>query len=394
MSEPEVALVFTPEPWVEELHRHLSDHGGARVRSLVVEPAAARDEHYDVLVVGHRWVALNRALVDDLHARGRSVVGVYDRGEPASRVHLAEVGVDAVVESDASLNTFVAVITSTVRRRDDVATTAFVDAERRHAHLVVVGGPPGVGRTEVAAQLALAVGRTCSVVLVDADDVAPAIAQRLALGIEPNLRTAIEAVEHRRADVAASVVIEPTTGLAVLCGLPNVAGWSEVRPSEVLRVIDELGDHLDVLVAEGVGLLEDVASGGRSRFAIGRALLAEAETVVAVGDSSPVGVARLLSWTAEALQLAVNASVVAVVNRAPASRFRRGEVFEELTTSAPFDRVVFAPNDPRVTTAAWNGVAVRRGPFTRALEPLADLVTESARVDRRSGAGDHMRSAS
>jgi MinD superfamily P-loop ATPase len=393
VSEPEIALVFTPEPWVEELHRHLSDHGGARVRSLVVEPAAARDEHYDVLVVGHRWVALNRALVDDLHARGRAVVGVYDRGEPAGRLHLAEVGVDAVVESDASPNTFVSVIAATAGRRDDVAT-ALVDAERRHARLLVVGGPPGVGRTEVAVQLALALGRTCSVVLVDADDVAPAVAQRLALGIEPNLRTAIEAVEHRRADVAGSVVIEPTTGLAVLCGLPNVAGWSEVRPSEVLRVIDELGDHLDVLVADGVGLLEDVASGGRSRFAIGRALLAEAETVVAVGDASPVGVARLLSWTAEALQLAANTSVVAVVNRAPTSRFRRGEVFEELMTSAPFDRVVFVPNDARVTTAAWNGVAVRRGPFTRALEPLADLVEASARADRGRGVGDHMRSAS
>ena len=41
MTEPEVALVFTAEPWVEELHRHLSDHGGARIRSLVVEQSIA-----------------------------------------------------------------------------------------------------------------------------------------------------------------------------------------------------------------------------------------------------------------------------------------------------------------------------------------------------------------
>ena len=30
MAEPEVALAFTADVWVEELHRHLSDHGGAR----------------------------------------------------------------------------------------------------------------------------------------------------------------------------------------------------------------------------------------------------------------------------------------------------------------------------------------------------------------------------
>ena len=27
--EPAVALVFSPEAWVEDLHRHLADHGGA-----------------------------------------------------------------------------------------------------------------------------------------------------------------------------------------------------------------------------------------------------------------------------------------------------------------------------------------------------------------------------
>jgi len=49
MSEPEVALAFTPDPWVEDVHRHLTDHGGARVRSIVVEPSVALDESYDVL---------------------------------------------------------------------------------------------------------------------------------------------------------------------------------------------------------------------------------------------------------------------------------------------------------------------------------------------------------
>jgi hypothetical protein len=373
MSEPEVALVFTPEPWVEELHRHLSDHGGARVRSLVVEPDAARDEHYDVLVVGHRWVSLTPALVDDVHARGRAVVGVFDRDEPAGRRHLLALGVDAVVESDASPSTFVTVIASTVGRREESGGPN-LDARARRARLVVVGGPPGTGRTEVAVELALALGRRASALLIDADDVAPAVAQRLALPIEPNLRTAIEAVEHARADAAASVVHEPVTTLAVLTGIPNAAVWQQVRAAEVVRVVEELGELVDVIVADGAGSLEDVGGTVRGRFATARALLAEADAVVGVCDASPVGVARLLAWIADAAQLTGDAPFVALVNRAPSPRFRRGELFEELMSAAPLVDVVFAASDPRVVHAAWNGAVVRRGPFTRAIDALASCV--------------------
>src|SRR5207253_838260 len=93
VREPEVALAFTADVWVEELHRHLTDHGGARVRTLLVEPEGALEESYDVLVAGHRWPALTIALVADVHAHGRAVVGVHDREELASGEHLISLGV-------------------------------------------------------------------------------------------------------------------------------------------------------------------------------------------------------------------------------------------------------------------------------------------------------------
>ena len=43
--------------------------------------------------------------------------------------------------------------------------------------------------------------RPSAAVLVDADDVSPTVAPRLGLPIEPNLRTAIDAVEHGRGDL-------------------------------------------------------------------------------------------------------------------------------------------------------------------------------------------------
>ena len=63
----------------EGRHRHPTDHGGARVRTVLVESEGALEESYDVLVAGHRWPALTRALVADVHAHGRTVVGVHDR---------------------------------------------------------------------------------------------------------------------------------------------------------------------------------------------------------------------------------------------------------------------------------------------------------------------------
>src|SRR5207247_9276184 len=125
----------------------------------------------------------------------------------------------------------------------------------RTGRLVAVGGPPGVGRTEIAVQLAIASRDRATVALVDADDVAPSIAQRLALPLEPNLRTAIDAVEHGRGDLAAALLTEPRTGLPVLAGIPNPDAWTQVRPSEVLRVIDRLGDESDLLVVDGAGSL-------------------------------------------------------------------------------------------------------------------------------------------
>src|SRR5262249_18810395 len=99
-AEPTIALAFTPDPWVEELHRHCTDHGGARVRQVLIDPALALEEQYDVLVVSHRWGALTHGLVDDLHARCRKVLGVYERGEPVGHDWLVAVGTDATVASD------------------------------------------------------------------------------------------------------------------------------------------------------------------------------------------------------------------------------------------------------------------------------------------------------
>ena len=180
--EPTVALVFSPEQWVEELHRHLAHHGGARVRQIVVDPAVALDEEYDILVVSDRWPALTRGFVGAVHDRGRCVLGVFDPDEPAGKDHLVALGVDATIAADAAMAEFV-VCTARARPRDvrgpPTIHRSVVDdtGGPEPGSLVVVSGPRGGGITEVALGLAAALGhRRAPVVLVDAHDTAPAVA--------------------------------------------------------------------------------------------------------------------------------------------------------------------------------------------------------------------------
>ncbi len=146
-------------------------------------------------------------------------------------------------------------------------------------------------------------------------------------------------------------------------------------------MIDRLADAAHVVVADGAGSLEEVGtSASRGRFATGRALVTEADVLVAVCDASPHGITRLLTWVVEARALAVDTPMVVVVNRAPGARFRRGELYEEITASLGTHHVVFAPYEARVGDAAWKGAMVGGGAFARAVARVADLV---ATVPRR-----------
>jgi hypothetical protein len=99
-------------------------------------------------------------------------------------------------------------------------------------------------------------------------------------------------------------------------------------------------------------------------------LVAGAGTILGVGLPTPVAVTRLVRWLHEARVLAPDAEIVAVVNRVDRSSFRRGEIRAELERSVPGLDVVFVPEDPRVTEAAWAGGEVGRGPFRRAMAKL------------------------
>ncbi len=312
--EPTVALVFSPEPWVEELHRHLAHHGGARVRQVVVEPAVALDEEYDALVVSDRWPALTLGFVRAVHGRGRRVVGVFDPEEPAGKDHLLALGVDATIAGDSPMAEFVDALADldisaphTIGAGVDTVADAGAACDRRLGPLVVVSGPRGSGVTEVAVTLAALAARRAPVVLVDAHEVAPSVAGRLGLDLEPNLRSAIDACAHGLGDLAATIACPPgaAASLGVVAGFPSPVAATQVTAGDVLGVVDTVRDgHACVVDADEASPVASV-------------LLGAATAIVGVAGASPVGVVRALEWAAVVRRRVPATPIHLAVNRAP-----------------------------------------------------------------------------
>jgi hypothetical protein len=265
--EPTVALVFSPEQWVEDLHRHLVHHGGARVRQIVVEPSVALEEEYDALVVSDRWPALTARFVDAVHHAGRRVLGVFNPDEPAGKDHLLTLGVDTTIAGDAPMVEFVAALHElgplvAAIDRAPCRGEGRTDLSTRGGSLLVVSGPRGSGTTEVAVGLAAALGaRGSSVVLVDAHESAPAVAGRLGLGLEPNLRSAVDALHYGLGDLDGSTVRAPlASAFGVVAGFPSPIAAAQVTASEVVGVVLALRERHQAVVVD----VEESRYGARS----------------------------------------------------------------------------------------------------------------------------------
>jgi MinD-like ATPase involved in chromosome partitioning or flagellar assembly len=375
---PEIALVLSPERWVDALHRHCVDHGGARIRSVVLDPMVALDEVFDVLVTNDRWPSLTRPYVEALHGRGRRVLVVGDA--PNAMEQAARVGADAVIEAHCSPTEIVACVAALVPRVEPDARpvpatpSPSPSPERRTSTgpasgpIVVVGGPFGAGSTEVAIGIAASCARGgARPVLVDADEVTPSVAARLGLPLEPNLCTAADAASRGLGAVPGSVFDLGNDWPAVLVGAPNRRSAAAIAPADVVAVGAVLAERFSPVVV-------DVSSGARVVHGgpdIAAAVLARATTVIAVATATPVGVLRLIDW-ARAISTGSEAPVHVVVNRAPGSRARRAELASEIQRSLRVAGVTFVPADSRIDEACWSASFVERGPFLRAIAAVCE----------------------
>lgn len=401
IGEPEVVLAASPRDWGQRLHRFVADHGGARVRATILRPEDALTEHYQVLVADDTTSFLTPRLVSELRIRGRRVLGVYDPDDTAGKGELVALGVDAVIARDAPAQEFV----DSVRSLTAVAPRLIAPAGPAPGEqptrspvppgrVTVVASPcGGCGATEVAIALAAVFGRSGEdCVLVDADEVAASVAQRLGLPLYPNLRAAVDAVEQE--GPALDDLLLPVDGEAfrVLPGLSTPRDWSMLRAPEAvhtIRTVAEGGRH--VVVNAGHRVEDLTRGGGPARYALSRLVLGAADTLVSVGLATPVALARLVEWVADVRALAADTPLHVVMNRAPGAAFKRSEVADELGRALLPASLAFLPSDPRVEVAAWAATVPRRGPFARAVAATAAGLPRTAPAGRPGGGGRHAR---
>ena len=384
MSDIELGIVVSARDWDEQLHRFTVDHGGARVRIRVLSPEDAIGETFDVLVVDDVTSFLTRHLVDVLHGQKKMVLGVFDPNHAADgERRLKELGIDHTIPATAPPDDFLRVLDRMADQLGPRSATAAPDpavpaeiTDERGLVTVVGGAEGGVGSTEVALALARRLrSGSRDAVLVDADDVNPSIAQRLGLSLHPNLRTAVDALQHRTDGLLGTLTFPRHADVEVLAGLSNRQDWIELRPNEVIAVVDALAEVRAHVVLDVSARLEDLSYfGGPPRYALARGLVARADRVVAVGLPTPIGLARLLDWIAAVRDIAPDLPVHVAINRAPKASYTQGELQAELVRSYVPASLTFIPDDRKVEAAAWEGESVPSGSFQKGIQQLGEAL--------------------
>lgn len=384
MATVEAVVAVSHHQWAQRLMRWIIDHS-EDVR-LIDHQVFHRDQalgyDYDCLVVDVDSSLLDRALVDELHQRGRSVIAVAE-ATPETPGVVDELGVDRLVDRHSEPARMATVIAEVARTRADFADVVdgldvpAVPAAPDTAPTgpvgswvtVVTGALEGVGATETLVEMAAALARRGErVTVVDADLVAASLAQRLGLAYDRHVQTAVDAVVHASGRLDDAVQPSPAGGFDVIVGV-EPGKWAEVEAHEALAVVEAVrarGGH--VLIAVGSPLEELVDE----RHDVARALVGSADQVVVAADSAPVGVVRLCRWLVTASELTDVAGAHAVFTRSP-SAAAADELEHELVRTAPaVGGVWHLPDDAKVAQAAWRGELAARGRFTRAVARLVD----------------------
>ena len=360
---PDIALAASAREWPDRLHRFLLDHGGGRIVDRVMGADQAASTSYDVLLIDDVCSFLTPRLVAVVKQAGAQVVGVYmpEDGSDAKR-RLLECGISDVIETNASPEEFLTKIGATLAHR--MATPVPEPSSTSQALRIAVTGPcEGVGMTEMAIAIARSLANDLETLVVDMDQRWPSVAQRLDLPLHPNIRTALDHALHRvdRLDEA----IQRFDDMRVVGGRADGGQGTEISRADSMMLLDTLGSVCDVVVAD-LGPLSDSF-----------ALIREFDTVIVVGEGTPVGVARLIKTCGALRSHHPDKSLLAVVNKTGRGTFQRSEVINEIGRVLSGLPVVTLPYEPRLEQASWDGALVVRGRYGRAVSDVTNVVVRS-----------------
>jgi hypothetical protein len=395
-----IGIAATTAPWSAALRSYVRDHTQGVAVEVVMDRSGLQRAlpRLDALVLDDIMRVFSMLDIARAQAFGVNVIGVCDLASGSGRRFLAEMGVDRVVPSSLTPAELVAVACEAAEqspRARDGATRflAPLVPAQSPSHGVVsawtkVSG--GAGLTEAVVAAAERLSKTCRVLLVEAEQLAPVLLSRLVRSPEGGLPLALaraaqglpalpEALSRPRPEGGAGV-----GSFDVVCAVPGAS--SAVNGAHFERFLSEAASHYDHVLIEGLWLVGPVSE--RERYGPARAVLRRAASIVVMAAADPEGAGRLVHWKVAAQATGVEAPAFAVFGRARRGSYVRDHL--RSTVEANLGRQAFAgfaflPEDNRVARARWNAELVWAGPF---LDAVADLVAKSVvaggRVPARS----------
>ena len=286
---------------------------------------------------------LDREALTRLAVAGVAVVGLVPPGDEDAERRLRQLGVTAVLPSDASAEAISAAVVDAVVALTPTPSDLSALADPRAAlpaaaapaeeaetlpgtgRLVAVWGPTGApGRTTLAVGLASELAALgWPALLVDADVYGGVVAQVLGLLDEsPGLAAACRQANNGLLDgpALAGFAREVAPELRVLTGIARADRWPELRPA-ALDVVLTLARSLAAVTVVDCGFAleqdEELAYDTMAPRRNGATLsvLEQADTVVVVGSADPVGLQRLVRGLSELKEAVPGVAPTVVVNR-------------------------------------------------------------------------------
>ncbi len=371
--------------WRPRLQQYCRD----QVTDVRVVPVRDVSEAFDlgieIVLVDDETSWLSPPFLDRSKTAGLPVIGLFrpQEADGHGRSFLERMGVGCALPSDVEPEDLVEVI-----RRQRLDSPPDIDlgsvaAKPPSGHGVAVGGPAGVGSTEISigmAQLLAGSGRT---VLVDLDDTYPSVGRRLDLAVQPNLLDTVDAIlgvdcavdgtPLRLEETLArpNRVRPPRLAFDVVAGLGRRQDWDVLEPGDVFDVVAALRQRWPLTVARIGSSVEPTGASGR--HALGRGGLMLADRIVGVCDASPGGLLRFADWFVDAEESVNGRPVDVVFNRAPGRSSSRQELRTQLASmlGCQLGQVSFVAHDAKVARCAWNATMIDSRRFLGALAPLA-----------------------
>lgn len=345
MSLP-VLTAVTNASWEAELVAALdgSAHGVTIVRRCVdvadlLAAAAAGTARAAVLSADLR--RLDRDVLSRLATSGVAVVGLVEPGDEAAERRLRQLGLVHVLRADAAPAHITEAIVVAAAESGGPGRQGYADPRAALPRLsqpppeypdrpgtgkvVAVWGPAGApGRTTVAVALADEASRLgVPALLVDADPYGGVVAQVLGLLDEsPGLAAAARLDNQGGLDVPALAGLARSINprLRVLTGITRADRWPELRPDSIGGVLERARSLAAITVVDcGFSLEQDEELAydtmAPRRNGATLAVLAAADTVIAVGTADPIGVQRLVRGLAELAEVLPETEPRVVINR-------------------------------------------------------------------------------